>query len=95
MASSNGVKKNNLPPIKIALLSKKYQIVIPKPMRVRLGLKSHDEVLLVAYNDEVRLMKKPKDWLSYMRGLGKQAWSELGGTQAYLDQERKSWEKGA
>lgn len=84
-------KFNQIVPAGIATLSKKGQIVIPKQVREVLGVRPKDEVLMIAYQGEVRLMKKPRDWVTYAWGLGKEVWEKLGGADAYIKKERASW----
>jgi len=73
-------------------LSSKNQLTLPKEARRALGLKPGNSVIVVVMDSEVRLYAKPKSVTDYMRGLGKEVWAALGGGDAYLKQERDSWD---
>jgi AbrB family looped-hinge helix DNA binding protein len=75
-----------------AKLSSRYQMVLPKDARRVLGVDAGDSVLLIIDDDGVRLVPKPVNYASYARGLGKEAWAALGGADAYVAEERASWE---
>ncbi|MBU4173590.1 MAG: AbrB/MazE/SpoVT family DNA-binding domain-containing protein [Actinobacteria bacterium] len=84
--------------MKSAKVSSKGQIVIPKEVREKLGLKQGDEVVLesVSTADSKRLpmailLPKPKDWAKTMRGLGAEIWKDTN-TDEYLKEERGSWD---
>ena len=73
-------------------LSKKYQVVIPKEVRRRMRLHAGETVAVHALDDEKAiLVKHPTDPVRAMRGLGKDVWRKLGGTQKYIRAERSSW----
>lgn len=75
-------------------LSKKYQIVVPKDVRKRMGLRAGEEVSLHAIDGEkAMLMKHPANVTKALRGLGKNLWRSLGGTEKYIKQERASWQE--
>ncbi|MBI4049705.1 MAG: AbrB/MazE/SpoVT family DNA-binding domain-containing protein [Candidatus Doudnabacteria bacterium] len=75
-------------------LSSKYQIVVPKEVRRKLNLKSGTQVNVYPI-DENRavIVKRPKSYADALRGLGKEVWQTLGGTEKYLKGERASWDK--
>lgn len=74
-------------------VSGKYQVVIPQAIRVRIGLKRGDEVMISAPDeDRVIIQKRPKSIVDMMDGLGKDVWEALGGADAYLERERNSWD---
>ena len=76
-------------------LSRKYQIVVPKAVRVRMRLQEGDEVSLQPLDeDRALLVRTSKDPVRALAGLGKDVWKKLGGTQKYLRTERASWHKG-
>ncbi len=75
-------------------LSEKYQIVIPKAVRQRLGLKSGMFITLRAIDRErAVLIKQPTDYVQALEGLGKDVWKLLGGGEKYIKQERATWLK--
>lgn len=68
-------------------------VLIPNDVLDIIRTKLGDEVLLV-YNDETNeltMIKKPDSFTKALRGLGKDMWTSVGGTE-YIDQERKTWE---
>lgn len=73
-------------------LSKKYQVVIPKEIRKRMGLHAGATIAVHALDDsKAILVKHPTDPVKAMRGLGKTVWRALGGTEKYIKAERVSW----
>ncbi len=74
-------------------LSEKHQIVVPKEVRKQLGLKPGQELLVTYDRDGAYVMPKPHDWGTYMRGLGKEMWENLGGAEKYIARERDAWEE--
>ncbi len=77
-----------------ATLSSKNQIVIPKAVRQRMKLKAGMPVMLYPLDAErAMLVKKPKNAVAALRGLGKEVWQSLGGADRYITQERSSWDK--
>lgn len=36
-------------------------------------------------------IKKVKDWIKYIRGLGKEVWKSMGGGENHLERERNLW----
>jgi AbrB family looped-hinge helix DNA binding protein len=75
-----------------AKLSDRYQMVLPKEARRALGLQAGDTVLVIIEGDTVRLIPRPASYAKYARGLGQEAWNALGGADAFLAEERASWE---
>jgi AbrB family looped-hinge helix DNA binding protein len=75
-----------------AKLSSRYQMVLPKEARHALGLQAGDVVLVIIEGDSVRLVPRPASYAKYTRGLGKEVWASLGGAEAFLAEERASWE---
>lgn len=73
-------------------LSRKYQVVIPKEVRNKLGLKAGSTISLYPLDDKrAVLVKHPKDYVAALEGLGKEVWEALGGTDKYIKEERASW----
>ena len=69
-------------------LSSKYQVVIPQLAREALGLAAGDELLVLAKEDRVVMIPKPKNFTKRTAGLHQEIWQ---GAQAYLDDERNAW----
>lgn len=77
-----------------AQLSQKYQIVVPKAVRIKMRLKAGSVLVIRSIDDQrALLMKHPENYTVALRGLGKEVWKSLGGTQQYIHHERSSWDK--
>ena len=75
-------------------VSSKYQIVIPKSIRRRLGISPGMDIHIeVVDGERAVLHSKNLDVVKALRGLGKKVWKNLGGTDAYLKRERATWDK--
>ena len=73
-------------------LSSKYQVVIPKAVRTHMRLRVGETVTLYPLDrDRVVLVKHSANPTEALRGLGKEVWRALGGTEKYIRRERKSW----
>ncbi len=77
-----------------AKLSKKYQIVIPKEIRKKMGLQVGAQVAIYPVDeDHAVIAKRPTSYADALQGLGKEVWKALGGGDKYIKEERASWEK--
>lgn len=77
-----------------AKLSKKYQIVIPKEVREKMHLSAGVQVAVYPVDENrAMIVKRPKDYVKSLRGLGKEVWEALGGADKYIKEERASWDK--
>lgn len=75
-------------------LSSKYQIVVPKAVRLKMKLKAGMNVTMYSLDSErAIILKKPQDYVQALKGLGQDAWQALGGADAYIKRERSSWDK--
>jgi AbrB family looped-hinge helix DNA binding protein len=70
-----------------AILSSKYQIVIPREVRKALGLKPGDKLLVVASGNCLIVRKKPKSFRKAISGIGRGLYPP-----DYLQKERESWD---
>lgn len=68
-------------------------VLIPNDVLEIIRTKLGNEVLLVYDDDtkELALIRKPESFTKALRGLGKEMWKSVGGTE-YINQERKTWE---
>jgi len=73
-------------------LSSRYQVVIPKEVRKRLGLHGGDQLAVEVDGEKVVLRPRPKNYTNYTLGLGKKVWQGIDATE-YVRKERESWEK--
>lgn len=71
-------------------VSPKYQVVIPKELRKKLGIKPSDKVLVEEIEGMIIVIPKPKSFTGFLKGLGKEVWEEEDATD-YVRRERKSW----
>jgi len=61
---------------------------------MKLGVGS--EVAVYPLDEErAMLVKRPKDYVKALRGLGKEVWQALGGADKYIREERASWDKSS
>lgn len=77
-------------------LSSKNQIVVPAQVRQRLKLKQGSSVDMYPIDENrALLIKEPKNggYAQSLRGLGKEVWEDLGGSEKYLQNERNSWDR--
>ncbi len=72
-----------------AQISSKYQIVIPKVVRERLGLQPQDALLFVIDGDAVVVRPQPASMTAALRGLHRDLWPD---PDRWLEEERASWE---
>ncbi len=76
----------------VVKLSRRNQMVLPKDAREALGVKPGGRLLVIVEEGSVRLLPAPEKWSEFIYGLGAEVWRELGGGEAFLAQERTSWE---
>lgn len=74
-------------------LSKKYQITVPKEIREKLGLKKGSKVSIKKKGENKAVLEPTESLVEKYKGLGKDTWKKLGGTEQYLKQERNSWNR--
>ncbi len=80
--------------MRIATLSQKYQIVVPRKVRDRLRLKAGAKIAIHPLDDmRAVIVKQPADYVKALKGLGKEVWEELGGAEKYIEEERSLWDK--
>lgn len=79
--------------IATAKVSSRNQVSLPRGVRKALGIRPGDSVLFIVEDDQVRLVRRPPSLADYTYGLGKEAWQRLGGGEAFLREERASWEE--
>ena len=80
-----------------SIVSTKYQIVIPKAVRRAMRIRVGKRVTVQQLDDHRMVIstkeESPLEVLRSMRGLGKEVWDSVGGVDAYIDNERNSWDK--
>jgi len=72
----------------------KYQIVIPKDIRIKIrGLKPGAKVSVYrADKDTVTIKTNHKSWVERTRGIAKEAWKNINTTK-YLEDLRNEWDR--
>lgn len=75
-----------------AKVSGRYQIVIPKRVRERLGLQPGDYLLLSVEGDKVVMRLRPRSYAEHLRGLHKEVWQDVE-AEDYVRQERETWQR--
>lgn len=75
-------------------ISSQGQLFVPKELRGTLNLEKGAEVILVPKKEEngFFVKKKPKSWVDYSKGLGKEIWRGID-VDKWLRKERESWDK--
>jgi len=68
-------------------VSSKNQIVIPREVRERLGVKPGDKLIVVVQDGDVIVLQKPKSYRDAITGLGRGVYPA-----GYLEKERQSWD---
>jgi AbrB family looped-hinge helix DNA binding protein len=72
-------------------VSLKGQIVIPKVIREKVGIKEGDEVIIESSEESVIILKKPKDPVKEMRGLFRRKFKKS--SVELVKELRKEWDK--
>ncbi len=73
-------------------LSSKHQVVVPAVARRALGLKAGDRLVWEIGKNEVKVQMGKKNWASYTRGLGKEAWKGVDPVE-YINKLRDEWQR--
>ncbi|MBI3335699.1 MAG: AbrB/MazE/SpoVT family DNA-binding domain-containing protein [Candidatus Portnoybacteria bacterium] len=71
-------------------ISSKYQLVLPKEVRKKLGLSKGSRLSFYATKRWAILLPYPEDWTEHGWGLGKRVWKGIDPLE-YIRQERVSW----
>ncbi len=74
-----------------AKVSGKNQIVLPKEIRQRLGVKAGDDLLFIVREGEIIVRSRPASFAKAMRGLHKQVWESVD-VDRWIGEERAAWE---
>lgn len=72
-------------------ISSKYQVVIPKSIRERVGINKGDDLAVSVQGNEIILKVKPNNFTDHMLGLHREVWGDVDAAE-YVDGERTSWE---
>ncbi len=72
-----------------AKVSSRYQVVIPKEVRRRLGLQPNDTLLFLMEDDRVTIRPRPRSFTQALRGLHQEVWQGRG--EEWLREEREAW----
>jgi len=73
-------------------LTRKCQVTVPKGIRRVLRLKAGDVVHFSIEEGKAVLRPLPESHSRALKGLGRDAWRALGGTDRFPGNERDSWE---
>ncbi len=73
--------------MKVATLSSKNQITIPREARQALGLRPGDRILIVVRRGHLILLREPESYSTALCGLGRGLYPA-----GYLEKERQSWD---
>jgi AbrB family looped-hinge helix DNA binding protein len=71
-------------------LGKRFQLVLPKKIRQRLGLREGDVMLVEVTRKGILLVPKPQSYTRHLAGLHREVWQDVD-VDEYLREERKAW----
>lgn len=74
------------------LISRKYQVVIPKEIREKTAVKEGQEMYVYSAGSSIILSPLPKNYSEKMLGLGQEIWKDIDPLE-YIRQERIVWDK--
>ena len=66
-------------------------MVLPKAACEALGVEPGGRIMVIVEGQDVRLLPEPKIWSDYIYGLGRSMWTELGGGEKFIRDERSTW----
>ena len=73
-------------------VSSKYQVVIPKEAREKVGLGKGDTLIVDVENDVITMRRRPESFTEYGRGLHRDVWEDVDADR-YLEELRREWER--
>lgn len=73
-------------------LGKRFQFVLPKKIRQRLGLREGDVLLVEVTRKGILLVPKPHNYTQHLAGLHREIWQDVDADE-YLREERKTWQR--
>jgi antitoxin PrlF len=73
-------------------LGKRFQLVLPKKIRQRLGLREGDVLLIEVTRKGILLVPKPQSYTQHLSGLHREVWQDVN-VDEYLREERKTWQR--
>jgi len=73
-------------------LGKRFQFVLPKKIRQRLGLREGDVLLVEVTHKGILLVPKPHSYTQHLAGLHREIWQDVDADE-YLREERKTWQR--
>ncbi len=71
----------------------KYQVVIPKAVRQKVRIRPGDVVDVNQSKGQINIRLDAKTYLDKYAGILAGAYDEFGGSEAYLEAERRSWDE--
>lgn len=73
-------------------VSSKYQVVIPKEAREKVGLGKGDTLIVDVEDDVITMRRRPESFTEYGRGLHRDVWEGVEADR-YLEELRGEWER--
>jgi AbrB family looped-hinge helix DNA binding protein len=73
-------------------VSSKYQVVIPKEAREKVGLDKGDTLIVEVENGVITMRRRPESFAEYGRGLHRGVWEGLD-VDRYLEELREEWKR--
>jgi AbrB family looped-hinge helix DNA binding protein len=74
-----------------AKISSKHQIVLPKEVRERLGVKAGDDLIFIIREGEIIVRPRPRSFTKAIRGLHRKVWDQMD-VERWLAEERAVWD---
>ena len=73
-------------------VSSKYQVVIPREIREKMGRERGDELTVDLEGETITMRKKPSNFTAFTQGLHREVWADTD-TDAYVSGMREQWEQ--
>lgn len=77
---------------RLLVFGSKYQLVIPKEAREKVGLGKGDTLIVDVVDDVITMRRRPESFTEYGRGLHRDVWEGVD-TEKYLEEIRRDWER--
>jgi len=73
-------------------VSSKYQVVIPKAVREKIGLGKGDTLIVEVEDGTILMRRRPESFTEYGWGLHRGVWEGVD-AESYLEELRGGWER--
>lgn len=73
-------------------VGKRFQVVLPKKVRQRLGVREGDELIVEVSRRGLLLVPKPASYTAHLAGLHREVWKGVD-VDDYVKRERRAWRR--